>query len=308
MKRVVITGATGMIGSTLARLCVQEGYDVVALARTSSARIGNLKGISGIRIVDFDVASPQAISAQDIGLVDIFFHLAWVGTSPSARGLLQAQVGNVSHTLEAVQLAAHLGCSVFVGTGSQAEYGRVEGDLRPDTPAFPETGYGVAKLCAGQMSRLACGDLGIRHEWARILSVYGPRDVSHSMVMSVIRDAVSGTNPRCTKGEQLWDYLYCDDCARALLAMAERGRDGAVYPVGSGVQRPLREYILGICQASGTGVTPDFGAIAYQPKQAMRLRADISSLTSDTGFSPEVPFDEGIRKTIEWCKESQARG
>lgn len=308
MKRVVITGATGMIGSTLARLCVQAGYDVVALARTSSARIGNLKGMRGVRIVDFDVANLQAVSARDIAPTDIFFHLAWVGTSPSTRGLLQSQVDNVSHTLEAVQLAARLGCSVFVGTGSQAEYGRVEGDLRPDTPPFPETGYGVAKLCAGQMSRLACGDLGIRHEWARILSVYGPRDVSHSMVMSVIRDAVSGVSPRCTKGEQLWDYLYCDDCARALLAMAERGRDGAVYPVGSGVQRPLKEYILDICQAAGTGVTPDFGAIAYQPKQVMRLRADISPLTSDTGFSPEIAFGEGVQRTIEWYKENQARG
>lgn len=308
MKRVIITGATGMIGSTLARLCVQAGYDVVALARTSSARIGNLKGIRGIRIVDFDVASLQAISAQDIGPADILFHLAWVGTSPSTRGLLQSQVSNVAYTLDAVQLAAHLGCSVFVGTGSQAEYGRVEGALRPDTPAFPETGYGTAKLCAGQMSRLACGDLGIRHEWARILSVYGPRDVSHSMVMSVIRDAVSGINPRCTKGEQLWDYLYCEDCARALLAMAERGRDGTVYPLGSGKQRPLRDFILDICAASGTGVTPDFGAVPYQPKQVMNLRADISSLSADTGFAPQVEFADGIKHTIAWYKEISSRG
>lgn len=308
MQRVVITGATGMIGSTLARLCAQMGYDVVALARTSSARADNLKGIADVHTVDFDVADIQALSLRDVGPADIFFHLAWVGTSPSTRDLLQSQLSNVSYTLEAVQLASRLGCSVFVGAGSQAEYGRVEGDLRPDTPAFPETGYGVAKLCAGQMSRLACADLDIRHEWARILSVYGPRDVSHSMVMSVVHDAVSGVNPRCTKGEQLWDYLYCDDCARALLAMAERGRDGAVYPIGSGLQRSLREYILDICAAAGTGVSPDFGAIAYQPKQVMRLRADISSLSLDTGFSPEVPFDEGIRKTIEWYKESQARG
>lgn len=70
----------------------------------------------------------------------------------------------------------------FVGAGSQAEYGRVNHALTPDTPCFPENGYGMAKLCAGQMSRVECEKLGLVHIWPRILSVYGPYDGKNAMI------------------------------------------------------------------------------------------------------------------------------
>ena len=77
-------------------------------------------------------------------------------------------------------------CQVFIGAGSQAEYGRVEGVLTAQTPCFPENGYGMAKLCAGQMSRVECQTLGMAHIWTRILSVYGPHDGPATMILSLI--------------------------------------------------------------------------------------------------------------------------
>ncbi len=115
---------------------------------------------------------------------------------------------NVAYALDAVRAARRFGCSVFVGTGSQAEYGCVEGVLRPDTPAFPENGYGMGKLCAGLMTRELAGQLGLRHIWVRVLSVYGPCDGENSMIMSAIRKLLAGETPEFTKGEQMWDYLY----------------------------------------------------------------------------------------------------
>lgn len=303
MPRVVITGATGMIGSALSRVCLDAGYEVLALARKDSPRLSNLPHDGHLQVFDSSVDRYGSIGPEQVGEADVFFHLAWVGTSPSARGALNAQVDNISYTLDAVELAHRLGCSVFVGAGSQAEYGHVQGDLCPDTPAFPTTGYGVAKLAAGQMSRLACQSLGMRHEWARILSIYGPGDNLHTMVMQVIADACAGNSPRCTKGEQLWDYLYCDDCARALLSIAESGSDGRTYPIGSGTQRRLADFIGDICDLCDTGVSPDFGAIPYQDEQVMYLRANTDALCGDTGFKPQVSFEEGISRTIEWYRE-----
>lgn len=298
----VITGATGMIGSALVRACLAEGMQVTALVRTASQRMGNLPESDRLRVIDCDVRSLSGITKAQVGQADFFFHLAWIGSAPSGRGLLHAQVDNVQYTVDAVELAGRLGCTAFVGTGSQAEYGRVEGDLTAETPTRPETGYGVAKLAAGQMSRLACEQLDIRHEWARILSIYGPGDAAHTMVMSVIADACAGRSPQCTKGEQLWDYLYCDDCAQALLAMALHGADGAVYPVGSGRQRRLSAFIKEICAVAHPQVTPDLGARPYMDKQVMNLRADITALTEDTGFIPQVSFEDGIARTIEWYR------
>ena len=191
-----------------------------------------------------------------------------------------------------------LGCQVFVGVGSQAEHGRIEGKITPDAPCFPTTGYGMAKLCAGQMTRSVCRQLGIRHEWARVLSVYGVNDGPLSVISILLDKLFKGEKPALTAGAQLWDYLYVDDAAEALIAMAERGKDGAVYPVGSGQARPLHEYFELLRDAVNPKLPLGLGELPYPPNQVMHLQADITELTRDTGFKPTVPFEEGIRRVV----------
>lgn len=114
----------------------------------------------------------------------------------------------------------------------------------------------------------------------------------------------NGENPKCTKGEQVWDYIYSKDAARAFRLVAERGTDGAVYLLGTGQTRLLKEYIYAIRDAveevTGIHTEPEIGAIPYYPNQAMHLEADISNLKVETGFEPDFSFEMGIRKTIEW--------
>ena len=80
---------------------------------------------------------------------------------------MHLQNKNVEYALDAVEAAKRFGCHTFIGAGSQAEYGRVEGLLKPDTPTFPEMGYGIAKLCAGHMTRKHAYQLGMNHIWVR---------------------------------------------------------------------------------------------------------------------------------------------
>lgn len=301
--RAVITGGTGMIGAALTRACISAGHDVVILVPNDLPQTAPLPKSERLYFVDCDVRQLSTFGMNQIGSADAFFHLAWLGTAPNTRNQLQAQANNITYTLDAVDLAHRLGCKAFIGVGSQAEYGRVEGALQPDTPTFPETGYGSAKLAAGLMSRLACKEYGIRHCWARVLSVYGPGDNLHTMVMQVMASACAGNSPNCTKGDQLWDYLYCDDCGRALLAIARHGKNGQVYPVGSGYQRPLSSYIHDICAACNKVVLPNLGAIPYHNNQVMNLKADTTTLCKDTGWQPTVSFNDGIRSTIAWYRE-----
>ena len=160
----------------------------------------------------------------------------------------------------------------------------------------------MAKLCAGEMSRAECKRLGLHHVWARILSVYGPHDTPSSMISLVIETLLHGEKPSLTAGVQLWDYLYSGDAARALYLCARSGRDGAVYPLGGGQSRPLKEYIEALRDAIDPALPLGLGEIPYGPGQVMRLEADLADLTRDTGFRPEVSFEEGIRETISWMK------
>lgn len=300
--RAVITGPTGTIGMALIKKCIEERISVLAVCHKGSKRVSNIPQSPFVSVIEADLSELSDIDQRLKERYDIFYHLAWEGTTGAARNDMYLQNRNVKHTLDAVELAHRLGCNTFIGAGSQAEYGRVEGRLRPDTPTFPENGYGMAKLCAGQMSRGICERLRMRHIWVRILSVYGPYDGAGSMVSSTIRTLMDGGHAAFTPGGQVWDYLYGEDSAKALLLLAKKGISGKTYVLGSGQARPLKDYIMEIYQAVseeclGVG-SIGIGDLSYGEKQVMHLSADITQLTEDTGFKPEVTFAEGIRETV----------
>lgn len=302
MKKAIITGATGAIGMALIKLLSQKGVAVTAVLRPGSERNKDIPLLSGVTAVECDISDYKKLPQLCGSGYDCFFHLAWSGTAGAARNDMYLQTGNIRAAVDSVYAAAEMGCTVYVGAGSQAEYGRVSGKLRSDTPVNPENGYGMAKLCAGNMTRVICRGKNIRHIWTRILSVYGEYDGEGSMISSAILAILRGECPKFTAGEQRWDYLYSADAARALYLCAESGRDGAVYPIGSGEERQLCEYITILRDSIDRSAPIALGAVPYSPQQVMYLSADISELTRDTGFLPEVSFGEGIKNTIEHFK------
>ena len=302
IKRMAVTGPTGVIGLALIEYCIRQGIEVYAVVNPASGRIHRLPGHELVHVVPCDMYSLDRLRELIPFKIDAFCHLAWASTTGEGRNHTDAQWRNIGVALDAVNSAAALGCRVFLGSGSQAEYGRVNGRLSPGTPAFPENAYGSAKLCAGQLTRIRCEQLGMRHIWARILSVYGPGDGENTMVMSVIRQLIEGKEPELTKGEQVWDYLYSLDAARALLLLGEKGKHGRVYGLGSGSAQPLKEYVKMIRDIVAPGRGLDFGAIPYVENQVMYLCADIGELYEDIGFTPEYSFVEGIRETLSWMR------
>lgn len=302
MKRVIITGPTGAIGMALIQKCIEMGTEVAAVCHRGSARIARIPVSDRVKVVECSLDEMKKLPELLEGHYDVFFHFAWACTVGAGRNDAEAQTQNIRYTMDAVEAAAKLGCECFIGAGSQAEYGRVEGKLTADTPAFPENGYGIAKLCAGQLSRLRCSQLGIRHIWFRVLSVYGRYDGEQTMIMSSIKKLLNGETPEYTPAEQLWDYLYSEDAGCAFYLAAEKGKNGAVYCLGSGQAVPLKEYIEILRDEIDPGLPIKIGAKPYADQQVMYLCADITDLQRDTGFVPQIGFREGIRETVGWIK------
>lgn len=304
MKKAIITGPTGSIGIALINKLISENVEVVAVCRPGSARISRIPESDKVQIVECSLDEITNLIDMIDGGADVFYHFAWDGTFGNMRNDMRLQNNNVKYALDAVEVAKKLGCRKFIGAGSQAEYGRVTGVLRPDTPAFPENGYGIAKLCAGQMTRIMCEQFGIEHVWTRILSIYGPYDGENTMIMSVISKLLKGEKPSLTPGGQMWDYLYSKDVANAFYLLGEKGKNGSIYCLGGGEARPLKEYVEILKDAIDEKLELGFGDVPYGDKQVMHLCADISNLTEDTGFRPEVGFEDGIRETIEWVRNN----
>ena len=301
MKRAIITGVTGAIGMALIQHLLSHNIEVLAICRDGSARNMQLPEHPLLKKCICSLEDLSELQNTQEEVYDVCYHFAWSGTNGTARNDMYLQNNNVRYALDAVEMAARFGCKVFIGAGSQAEYGSVEGKIASDTPAFPKTGYGIAKLCAGQMTRERAHQLGMKHIWTRILSVYGPYDGAQSMVMSGIYQLLDGKRPSYTKGEQMWDYLYSGDAAEAFYLLGEKAVEG-VYCLGGGSTRPLRDYIEMIRDAVNPEAEVGIGEMPYYENQVMYLCADISALTKATGFVPKVSFETGIGKTVEWCK------
>ncbi len=266
---------------------------MTCIVRKGSSRVKNIPQDSRVNVVECNISDYGSLELS--GKYDVFMHLAWDKTSVGGRDDVDCQLKNIQYTLDAVRLAKRAGCSVFIGAGSQAEYGVQSVPLTPDLPVNPESGYGIAKFAAGKFSGMLCKQLGLRYNWIRILSVYGPNDGENTLISYLIRELKAGRSPELTKCEQTWDYLHCDDAARAFFAVAEKGVDGKTYPLGSGKGRPLSEYVTAVRDAVNPAIKIEFGKKPYYPHQPMCLVADISELVADTGWRPEIEFVDGVK-------------
>ena len=297
MERVIVTGATSMIGEALIEECLKHGISVCAVIRKDTARKDRLPEDPHLELVE---CRPEKVN----GTFDTFYHIAWGYTGAARNKSVRLQSKNIDYTLEAVEAAAKLGCRRFIGAGSQAEYGPLDLEkIGPDAPEHPTTAYGTSKLAAGKLSKLLCKELGMEWIWPRIFSVYGIYDKESTMVMTALRQFLAGEETAFTPGEQEWDYLYSRDAGNAFYLIGEKGKDGSIYCVGSGKAKPLREYIYQIRDAAAPDATPGIGKKAYGTQPVMHLCADISSLKNDTGFEPAYEFSSGIREMIRWMKE-----
>ncbi|WP_312103033.1 NAD-dependent epimerase/dehydratase family protein [Pygmaiobacter massiliensis] len=308
MNKAIVTGATGMLGSALCYELLSQGNQVLAVVRPHSKNMEHLPSSPNLQIVECELNDisrlPTIVTEHDW---NILYHLAWSEAFGTGRNNVSVQLANLQAAQACVCAAAEMGCKAFLGAGSQAEYGRAEGRLNASTPTFPENAYGIAKLCAGQLTRVQAHQLGMKHVWVRILSTYGPLDNPKTLVSSALRAYMAGEEPELTPGEQQWDYLYSADAARALRLAGEKGVNGAIYPIGSGSARPLKEYILAIRDAVDATLPSGIGKRRYATGQVMHLEADISALTKDTGFVPQISFEEGIYNMIEYQRNHSMR-
>ena len=303
MKSAIITGGTGMIGLSLVEYLLDIGIEVTVIVRKSSKRKALLPVHPLLKTIDCDLDNLCNLAYESSTSFDAFYHLGWEGTSATDRNNVALQNNNIIYSTDAAQLAHRLKCKSFIFAGSQAQYGRVEGLVGPTTATNPEIAYGVAKQCAEAMTRLVCNQFGIKHCSARILSIYGPNDGENTMVSSTINNLLLGNDTAFTPCQQMWDYLYCKDAAKALQLMADKGKANAIYCLGSGKAKKLECYIKTIKNIINPDAILGIGKIPYSPNQVMMLCANIDNLKSDLDFEPEYSFEEGIVETIDWWRK-----
>ena len=303
MRRVVITGPTGEIGIALIKRLIQEKIEILAICRPNSHRRGLLPDSPYIKVLERDLSELHTISETEEPY-DVFYHFGWCASYGEERENLYLQNLNVKYELDAVELARKLGCKKFVGAGTQAEYGRKNSPLTPQTETCPETAYGIAKLCAGQLSRIACQRNEMTHVWVRVCSVYGFGDGPNTLITYIMNQLKAQKDIELTPCEQKWDYLYAKDAAEAFYRIGVKVEETKTYCLGSGEALPLYVYMRDVerlAREKGLDSHIRIGAKPYGENQMMYLCAGISDLQEDIGVFPKTDFYQGLLEICEEC-------
>ena len=304
--RVLLTGATGFIGSYVLRRFLSSGeHEVAVLLRRDSDpwRIREL--VSGAARIEGSLDALHCVEPEVRKFAaDTVVHLAWSGVENCCRNDV-SQIDNIGRGVELLKLIHGCGARCFVGLGSQAEYGPCMDRISEDHPTRPTTFYGVAKLCAFLLGRRLSEEFGMRFAWVRLSSSFGPKDWQGWMIPQLILTLLKGERPVLTKGDQLWDYIYVEDVAEAIYAVASAGKAEGAFNLGSGRVCRIRDIAERIRDLVDPSLELGFGDEPYRPDQVFRLEPDISRLRKSTGWTPHISIEDGLARTVEWYRENR---
>lgn len=286
----MVTGAAGFAGANLVELLLEKGYFVYAVVRPDSAHNVRLQESESLKIVPLDMINYSQLDEGIPESCDYVFHLAWQG----GRYDFAEQYRNIAITLNLLKAAKRLGCQRFIVTGSQAEYGPCQDVMTEENLPRPIDAYGSAKLAACVLSRQLAADLHIDWLWGRIFSLYGKYEPLSRMLPALVTALKEGKDFSLnTDGRQYWDFLAASDGARALLAMAERGRNGEIYNIANGNYRQLRAFTETVRQYIAPAAKIDY-AKGNSGQTVYSLRPQVDKLVIDTGWQPRLSFIDGI--------------
>ena len=310
MKRVIITGGTGFVGSAVVKELLDHGAEVYAIVRPGYAESGRISRLTGlnVKLVECDIKAidrlPELLPERGF---DIWYQFAWDGLRGEALTDYTTQIMNIKWTMDALAAAAALGCKKFIGSGSVSQYELQCPEGQADFYDKHKV-YKTAKLCCEYMGRSVAKDRGVTFIWPIITNIYGVGESSPRLVNTMIRNLLAGKHQALSEGNQYYDFIYISDAAKAFRLIGERGRENRVYTIAQGKVQPLKHFLSAIRDIVAPGAELGFGELSfngiYLPAQAY----DIADLVEDTGFEPDVSFEEGIRKTAEWIQRVEQHG
>ncbi len=303
--RIVISGATSMIGAALANKLLENSHEVVAVVRPNTKKTETLINSSNLSIVECDMEDYADLDSLIQGKVDVAFSTAWNGTRGADRNNREFQEENYNNSVSFLKAMLLKGCHKFLTAGSQAEYGlwTKKEKLKEEVTPTPNTEYGKYKLKFYEYAKDYCKAKGCMLIEPRFFSLYGPKDYEGTLVISTIKKMLENKSCELTECIQFWDFLYIDDAIDGLVKLIENDVSEGVYNFGSGYSVPLKEFITEMKKITNSNSELKYGAIPYPSTGIVNVNPDVNKLIN-CGWAPKVSFTDGIKAICDFLLSS----
>lgn len=329
MRRVLVTGGAGFIGSAVCRLLVKSGVNVLNIDKLTYA--GNLDSLRELdaqpnyRFAKIDICAADAVSeAFSAFQPDHVIHLAAEShvdrSIVGARGFVDTNIVGTFAMLEVARnywsklSAARRNAFRFLHVSTDEVYGSlgVEGLFEERTPYDPSSPYSASKAAADHLASAWGRTYGLPVIISNCSNNYGPFHFPEKLIPLVILNALHQKPlPVYSKGENIRDWLYVEDHARALDLIVSQGRVGEKYNVGGRNERRNIEVVKTICAILDKlrpAARPYASLITFvtdRPGHDARYAIDATKLESELGWRALETFETGIEKTIRWYLDNE---
>jgi nucleoside-diphosphate-sugar epimerase len=307
LSSYLVTGGAGFIGSHLTEELVRRGHRVRVVDSLITGKRANLAHIKDVEFLEGDLADmPVAVRAVD-GMNYVLHQAAIPSVPRSVKDPITSNRANVDASLNVLVAARDAGVKRVVYAGSSSAYGDTPTlPKREDMPTNPLSPYALQKLVVEQYCQMFTRLYGLETVTIRYFNVFGPRQdpgSPYSGVISLFATAVlAGRRPTIYgDGGQTRDFTYVANVVDGVLRACEAPKAaGEVINVATGGRISLKELLATVNRLVGTTIEPVHEAARVG--DVRDSQADITKAKALLGYTPIVPFEEGLAKTLEWCK------
>jgi dTDP-glucose 4,6-dehydratase len=307
---IFVTGGAGFIGSEFIRKAIRNHRIINFDKLTYAGNLDNLAPVAGnpnYSLVKGDICDAKAVAAAMPENCDAIVHFA--AESHVDRSILSAEefvLTNVLGTQIMLDVARHRKAGRFLHISTDEVGGDMppEGWFKEEDALKPNSPYAASKTAAEHFVRAAAHTFGLDVLITRTSNNYGPYQFPEKLLPLAISNAIENhAIPVYGDGMQVRDWVHVADNCRALLAVLERGRSGETYHIGGG--SPLANIdvlnlllkILDKPKSLLTSVTDRLG-------HDRRYAVDFTKTTNELGWRPEIPFEQGLRETVDWYRDN----
>ena len=299
-KFILLTGATGFLGSEIAKELLNNNYTVVATKRTFSD-LWRCRGFEDKIIwIDIDLYNweKKVIKFPIFSMI----HTSWSGVSAKDRENYDLQNENLHFLESLLGIAKILNCKSFIGFGSQAEYGNFSGIVDETHPINPNSAYAYSKIKSCNMIQDFCNHNFIHWNWFRLFSFFGELENENWLIPTLISSIKSESTMNMTPGEQRYAYMYVKDLSKLIVSLLNRFIPLGIYNISSNYSISLielTEKIIQLVNPNFSGIK--FGALPYRENQSMLIQGSNLKIESILGHKiNETDFEIALRNVVNY--------